>query len=150
MPSRCQPMVQLPGRHDYRLGRQHTEIVALLKDYEMALNAADTDAVTALYTDDAVVSAPDAPPSVGLQAVRNSYVGTFNAIHTALKFDIAEVKLVSNEGAFARSTSSGSITIVANGAQVPAGFQELFVLRKQRGEWKIARYSFSSTLPAAK
>lgn len=49
-----------------------------------------------------------------------------------------------------RTTSTGVIKILANGAEVPEGNQELFVLRKKDGQWKIARYSFSSFLPASK
>ncbi len=42
------------------------------------------------------------------------------------------------------------VKILANGAQVPGSNQELFVLHKSQGRWKIARYSFSSVLQPAK
>ena len=34
--------------------------------------------------------------------------------------------------------------------EVPGSNQELFLLRKTDGQWKIARYSFSSTVRPAK
>jgi hypothetical protein len=49
-----------------------------------------------------------------------------------------------------RTTSTGVVKILANGAEVPGGNQELFVLRKTNGDWKIARYSFSSVLKSAR
>ena len=67
----------------------------------------------------------------------------------ALTFEIAEVNVVSSNWAFLRSTSNGSITILASGAQIPSSNHELFVLHKSQGSWKLARYSFSSVLPSA-
>ena len=49
-----------------------------------------------------------------------------------------------------RTTSTGVVKILANGAEVPGSNQELFLLRKIDGQWKIARYSFSSILRSAK
>jgi uncharacterized protein (TIGR02246 family) len=102
-----------------------------------------------LYTDDAVLLAPGAPSAVGINAVRAAYTGIFQAIDIDLTFKIAEVKVVSPDWAFLRSTSNGVVTILANGAQISSSNQELFVLHKSQGRWKIARYSFSSVLPSA-
>ncbi len=113
-------------------------IEEVLKSYERSLNASDVAGVVQLYTDDAVLLAPEAPSAVGIEAVRNAYTG------------IAEVKLLSPEWAFLRSNSKGVVKILANGAQVPGGSQELFVLHKSQGRWKIARYSFSSVLQPGK
>jgi uncharacterized protein (TIGR02246 family) len=122
---------------------------AVLKSYEQALNASDIEGVVQLYTDDAVVLAPNAPSAVGIDAVRATYTGIFQAIDIDLTFKVAEVNVVSPNWAFLRSTSNGSITILANGAQIPSSNQELFVLQNVHGRWKLARYSFSSILPSA-
>jgi len=133
-------------------GRFHSQDVAeieqVLKKYEQALNASDVKSVLKLYTDDAVFMVPGSPSSVGIQAVERAYVGTFQAIRLNLNFQIAELHLLSPEWAFLRSTSSGQVTIVANGAVIPSANQELFLLRKVHGQWKLARYSLSSTLPS--
>ena len=121
----------------------------MLKSYERALNAGDVEGVVQLFTDDAAVLAPNAPSAVGIDAVRATYTGIFEAIDIDLTFDIAEVNAVSPDWAFLRSTSHGTVTNRANGAQIPGRTQELFVLHKSQGRWKLARYSFSSTLPAA-
>ena len=127
---------------------QRAQIEGVLSSYEKALNASDVDAVVELYTDDAVLLAANSEPAVGIDAVRQAYVGIFEAIDIDLKFAVAEVILASPDWAFLRSTGSGTITINANGAVVPGASQELFVLHKVRGVWKFARYSFSSRLPA--
>ena len=125
-------------------------IEEVLKSYERSLNASDVAGVVQLYTDDAVLLAPEAPSAVGIEAVRNAYTGIFQAIAINITFEIAEVKLLSPEWAFLRSNSKGVVKILANGAQVPGGSQELFVLHKSQGRWKIARYSFSSVLQPGK
>jgi uncharacterized protein (TIGR02246 family) len=129
---------------------QRAEIEQLLNKYEHALNTSDVNAAVQLYTDDGVFMAPENPTAVGTQVLREAYAGVFQAIALKLKFQIAEAKLLSPEWAMLRTTSSGTVKIVANGAEVPGSNQELFLLRKMGGQWKIARYSFSSVLPRAK
>jgi uncharacterized protein (TIGR02246 family) len=128
--------------------RQRAAITAVLKSYERALNAGDVEGVARLYTDDAVVLAPNAPSAVGIDAVRAAYTGIFRTIGLDLTFKVAEVNVVAPNWAFLRSTSNGVVTILANGAQIPSSNQELFVLHRSHGGWRLARYSFSSTLPS--
>ncbi len=132
------------GRHD------RVEIERLLKNYEQALNAGDVQGVVRLYTDDAVLLAPESPSAVGLQSVQAAYAATFQAIGLNISFQIAELKPLSRDWALLRTNSTGSIRINANGASVPEGNQELFLLQSRQGQWKIARYSFSTSLPAAR
>jgi uncharacterized protein (TIGR02246 family) len=128
--------------------RQTAAIEAVLRSYERSLNAGDVEGVAKLYTDDAVLLAPNAPSAVGIKAVRAAYTATFRTIELDLTFKIAEVTVVSPGWAFLRSTSHGVVTILANGAQMPSSNHELFVLHKSQGRWKLARYSFASALPA--
>ncbi|MBO9695276.1 MAG: SgcJ/EcaC family oxidoreductase [Sphingopyxis sp.] len=123
-------------------------IEQLLRNYEQALNASDADAVMGLYASDGVFMPQHSPSSVGSKAVRAAYVQVFNTIRLKVRFDIAEIEQVAPQWAFARTNSSGTATVKANGRSGPEGNQELFVLQKQRsGEWKIARYAFSTTNP---
>jgi uncharacterized protein (TIGR02246 family) len=144
---------QLPSSHSHQryqsAAQQRAAIKAVLKNYEQALNASDVEGVVKLYTDDAVLLPPNAPSAVGIDAVRATYTGIFQANSIDLTFEIAEVKVVSPDWAFLRSTSNGTVTILATGAHVPSSNHELFVLHKTQGGWKLARYSFSSVLPAA-
>lgn len=123
-------------------------IHAVLARYEQALNDSDTDAVMSLYTDDGVFMPQHFPSSVGSSAVRAAYDGVFATIKLSVEFDIAEVRQVSPQWAFARTNSAGTVTVLADGSGGPEANQELFVFEKAAsGDWKIARYCFSTTNP---
>ena len=130
--------------------RQQAQIEQLLSKYEQALNTSDVTAAVQLYTDDGVFMAPENPAAVGTDVLRKAYTGVFQAIALKLKFQIVETQLLSPAWAVLRTTSTGTVKILANGAEVPGGNQELFVLHKTKGQWKIARYAFNSTLRSAK
>jgi len=129
---------------------QRAQIEQLLSKYEQALNSSDVKAAVELYTDDGVLMAPENPAAVGTKVLQQAYAGIFEAIALKLKFQIAETQLLSPEWALLRTTSTGVVKILADGAEVPGSNQELFLLRKTDGQWKIARYSFSSTVRPAK
>ncbi|WP_428427151.1 YybH family protein [Pararhizobium sp.] len=120
----------------------------VLRTYEKALNGSDTDAVMQLYAPDGVFMPQHSPSSVGADAVRTAYQNVFGAIRLSVRFDIAEIVQVAPEWAFARTNSSGTVTILANGQTSAEANQELFVLQKlSSADWKIARYGFSTTNP---
>ncbi len=123
------------------------QIEATLEGYERVLNASDVDGILELYTEDGVFMAPNIPSAVGIQQVEAAYTGAFQAIDLNVEFDIVEIKVISDDWAFARTNSSGTTTINATGDKVPEGNQELFVLQNIDGDWKIARYAFSTTNP---
>jgi uncharacterized protein (TIGR02246 family) len=123
-------------------------IRAVLTRYEEALNASDTNAVMALYADHGVFMPQHFPSAVGSTAVRNAYDGVFKAIKLDVAFEVVEVHQMSPTWAFARTNSSGIVKVLANGFGGPEANQELFVLEKtESGDWKIARYCFSTTNP---
>ena len=120
----------------------------VLARYESALNASDTDAVMQLYTEDGVFMPQHFPSAVGSDAVRQAYNGVFSTIRLSVRFDIVEVEPVSSDWAFARTNSAGTVTILADDTGGPEANQELFLFRRtDSGEWKIARYCFSTTNP---
>ena len=123
------------------------QIEAALKGYEQVLNASDVDGVLKLYTEDGVFMSPNNPSAVGIQQVEAAYTGAFQAIDLNVEFDIVEIEVISDDWAFARTNSTGTITINATGDKFAEGNQELFVLQKIDGDWKIARYGFSTTNP---
>ncbi len=122
-------------------------IEAVLKGYERVLNASDVAGVVKLYTKDGVFMSPNNPSAVGIHQVEAAYTGAFQAIDLNVEFDIVEVEVISDDWAFARTNSTGTITINATGDKFAEGNQELFVLQKIDGNWKIARYGFSTTNP---
>ncbi len=122
-------------------------IETVLKGYERVLNASDVAGVVKLYTEDGVFMSPNNPSAVGIHQVEAAYTGAFQAIDLNVEFDIVEVEVISDDWAFARTNSTGTITINATGDKFAEGNQELFVLQKIDGNWKIARYGFSTTNP---
>jgi uncharacterized protein (TIGR02246 family) len=129
--------------------QQSAAIKTVLTSYQRALNASDVEGVARLFTDNAVLLAPNAPTAAGITAVRTAYTDIFTTIDLDLTFKIAEVDVVSPDWAFLRSSSHGVVTILANGKQIPSSNHELFVLHRAHGHWKLARYSFSSVLPGS-
>ncbi|TVY54278.1 hypothetical protein LCER1_G002810 [Lachnellula cervina] len=115
-------------------------ITAVLKQYQDALNASSTPDVMKLYAADGAFMAQHFPTAMGTEAVH------FDAITLSVVFNIIEVVPLTDEWAFARTASAGTTKVKAGGGGSEAN-QELFVMRKVYGVWKIARYCFSTTNP---
>lgn len=123
-------------------------VTALLAKYNEALNASSTDAAMPLYAEDGVFMPPYGQSAVGSAAVRKAYDAVFKAITLNVKFTIAEIVELGPGWAFARTNSAGTTTDHATGTKSAEGNQELFIFKQDRdGDWKIARYSFSTTNP---
>jgi uncharacterized protein (TIGR02246 family) len=122
-------------------------IAAVLTSYQAALGRSDADGIARLFTTDGVLMAQESPSAVGAEAVGQAYGAMFGVIGLDIRFEIAEVRPLAPEWAFARTTSSGTIEIKASGARLPEANQELFIFQKVDGTWKIARYCFCTTNP---
>ena len=122
-------------------------VAAVLAKYEDALNQSDIDAVMKLYAFDGVFMPQNSPSSVGANAVRKAYDAVFKAIKLTVKFNVAEVVEMAPNWVLARTNSAGTVKVYATGGGGPEANQELFVFQKIDGEWKIARYCFSTTNP---
>ncbi|EXJ81512.1 hypothetical protein A1O1_07576 [Capronia coronata CBS 617.96] len=122
-------------------------ISELLHAYGAALDKGNVDETVALYTDDGVFMAPGYQPMVGTEALRKSYERVFASTRLDIEFDLLEIVITSAEWAFARSTATGTKLFIQRGDSEPHANQELFILRKVDGSWKIARYAFSSMKP---
>jgi uncharacterized protein (TIGR02246 family) len=125
-----------------------TAIGNVMSSYESALNASNTEAAMLLYAEDGVFMAPNNQSAVGKASVRQAYDAVFKAITLKVKFTIAELVVMSPQWAFVRTNSTGTQKINATGATSREANQELFILKKgDDGQWRIARYSFSTTNP---
>jgi uncharacterized protein (TIGR02246 family) len=122
-------------------------ITDLLSKYQDALNQSSTQEVMKLYASDGVFMPQNSPSSVGAEAVRKAYDAVFDAITLKVKFEIAEVRQLNPDWAFARTNSAGSVKVHATNETSAEGNQELFLFQKIGGEWKIARYCFSTINP---
>lgn len=124
------------------------KIKALLATYNVALNSSKTDLVMPLYMSDGVFMPPYSESAIGEAAVRKAYDEVFETRKFDVKFNLAELVVLSPEWAFGRTNSAGHTTNPKTGVQSSEGNQELFIFRKDSDSaWKIARYSFSPTRP---
>jgi uncharacterized protein (TIGR02246 family) len=117
----------------------------LLAQYNGALNKASTTDVMALYAQDCIFMPPFSPSAVGMGAVQGSYDAVFDELMFDVKFDIQEIVQLAPTWAYARTNSSGTTRHSSTGGTTSEANQELFILTKESGAWKIARYSFSPT-----
>jgi uncharacterized protein (TIGR02246 family) len=133
---------------DQMVDSDEKAIAAILARFQAALNAPNMEGALSLYAPDAVAMAPNNPSNVGIDAIRKAYTAGFGVMTLNVVFNILEIHVMSPTWAFARCTSAGTMKIHATGTSLPEANQELFVFQKVDGAWKIARYSFSTTLPA--
>ncbi|KAF5607484.1 steroid delta5-4-isomerase [Fusarium pseudoanthophilum] len=125
-------------------------ITAVLHAYGSALKERNVKETVALYTSDGVIMPPHFSASAGTQALTETYERIFNSIQLTITFDIDEIVLMSPEWAFARTTAEGTKTMLQTQTSEPHSNQELFILKKEGGSWKIARYAFSTMKPLVK
>jgi uncharacterized protein (TIGR02246 family) len=131
-------------------GQPDAQAVAAIRHaihrYETALNANDIDTILGLYGSEPVFMPQHAPALVGRDAVRAGYQQVFETLKLNIRFEIHEVQQA-GDWAWARTTSAGRTRILAAGAEVAEGNNELFVFRLENGAWKIHRYLFSTNRP---
>ena len=124
------------------------DIVNVIKAYEKALNASDTAAALALYGEDPIFMPQYSGALTGRDAVQAGYDHVFNTLKLNVTFTVHEV-VEMGDLAYVRTTSGGQTEILAKKASVKEGNNELFIFRKEHGNWKIHRYLFASTNPPA-
>ena len=117
-----------------------------LKAYEKALNTNDIETILGLYGQAPVFMPQHAPALVGRDAVRAGYRQVFETIQLNVAFTIHEVELL-GDTAWARTSSAGRTRILAAGVEVAEGNNELFIFKKEDGQWKIHRYLFATSNP---
>jgi uncharacterized protein (TIGR02246 family) len=120
---------------------------ATLQAYADALNRKDTEAIVKIYADDGVFMAQGFPTAIGTDAIRKLYTTIFGLITLKVVFTIEEAVQAGEQYVWARTSSKGTNTVLADGSQSAEGNQELFVLKKVDDSWRIARYCFSTVNP---
>ena len=123
-------------------------IEVLLKTYEKALNTNDIESILELYGRDPVFMPQHAPALVGREAVRAGYRQVFDTIKLYVAFTIHEIEEL-GDTAWARTSSAGRTRILSAGIEVEEGNNEVFVFKRENGDWRIHRYLFSTTQPRA-
>lgn len=123
-------------------------IETLLHDYETALNSNDIETILSLYSSEPVFMPQHAPAMVGRSAVRAAYQNVFDMIKLNVVFTTHEIE-IHGDTAWARTSSAGRTRILAADVEVDEGNNEMFVFKRDSGEWKIHRYLFSTNQPRA-
>jgi len=122
------------------------EITNLLKAYENALNSHDPKAVMALYGSDPIFIPQNAEAFIGREAVQARYQQGSQAIKVNVVFTIHEI-VEMGDLAYGRSTSAGQLEVLATHKISREANNELFVFRREQGQWKIHRYMFAAANP---
>lgn len=123
-------------------------IKQLIKKYETALNQNDLDTILALYGSEPVFMPQHAPALVGRDAVRAGYRQVFDTLKLNIAFEISEIEEV-GDWAWARTSSAGRTRVLVAGVEITEGNNELFIFRREGGEWRIHRYLFATNQPRA-
>jgi len=121
-------------------------IKEVIDQYGKSLNASDTESILKLYGKDPIFMPQHAPAQVGRDQVRGAYKQVFDTIKLNVEFTVHEIEEF-GDLAYARTSSAGKTTIRENNAIVNEGNNEIFVFRKEDGDWKIHRYIFSTSNP---
>lgn len=119
-------------------------IEKLIRNYGEAINSSDVSKVLEVYTTDGVLMPLGAATATGAEELKGTYEYVFNTVKLNLEFTILEITVDKNY-AIVRSESSGTTTILASDESVPDAYRELFVVKKQNGEWKITRYMYNKS-----
>jgi len=120
-----------------------TDIKALLKTYEQALNDGDVDKILSLYAKDGVFMPSEKPTTVGQAQVKVAYQHVFNDLDLDIGFNIDEIER-HGDIAIVRTVSDGQIKLLKKNITVKNHTRELFVLKRINKDWKIYRYMFNS------
>jgi uncharacterized protein (TIGR02246 family) len=123
------------------------EITKQLKAYENSLNTSDAEAAMALYGSDPIFMAEYANAFIGRDAVRRGYEQVFKTLKLNVIFTVHEIVSMGGDLAYARTTSAGKQEMLATRKMSAEANNELFIFRKEGGQWKIHRYLFASTNP---
>lgn len=118
----------------------------LIQRYETALNNSDTARILELYSSRPTFMPQHAPAQVGREAVQQAYQQVFANIDLDIRFETHELEVL-GDTAWARTSSAGQTTILANNAVITEGNNELFVFKKENGDWKIYQYLFATNQP---
>jgi uncharacterized protein (TIGR02246 family) len=122
------------------------DIVNVMRAYEKSLNTSDTQAALALYGDDPVFMPQFSTALSGRDAVKAGYDHVFGAIKLNVSFTIHEI-VEMGDLAYVRTTSAGKTELLNSKTTVQEANNELFIFRKEKGNWKIHRYLFASCNP---
>ncbi|MFV0530020.1 MAG: YybH family protein [Flavobacteriales bacterium] len=132
----------LIGNNVQAQSKDKIAVKKVVTTYFDALNAGNVEKATALFTKNGVLLAQGAPTATGSEQINGTFNYVFDNFSYSLKVSIEAVNLQGNY-AIVSSTSTGSFVIKAKNETVSADYRETFILQKEEGVWKIARYMYN-------
>ncbi len=124
--------------------KDEQEAKEVVETYFKALNESNAEKILALYHKDSVFLPNNAPAVRGIDEIRKTYRSLFGQIKLNTKHVYHHVS-VHGDVAVVESKADGILTIFDTKTEVSANDNELFVLRKIEGKWKIDRYMFNGS-----
>jgi ketosteroid isomerase-like protein len=119
------------------------EFQKILETYSAALDANDVETLVGLYGPNGAFMPEGMKAVVGHDALRASYKIIFATLKVGLKFSLQEAEQSGDLG-WARALSTGTVKVLATGAETQQSFNLLVVFRREGGAWKIRSYLYAS------
>ncbi len=127
------------GRVELDPAADEAAVVELIRQTELANNAADTLGWVALFDEGAVYMPPGAPEVTTREGLMEAAALGFGGYAAAISITPAEI-VVQGDWAFARSQVTGTVTPRTGGEPIPVDVKQLAIYHRQvNGEWRIAR-----------
>jgi len=124
------------------------EFQKILETYSVALDANDVETLVGLFSPDGVFMREGMKAAVGQDALRASYKSVFATLKVGLTFRLQEAEQSGDLG-WARALSTGTVKVLATGAETQNSFNQLVVFRREGGAWKIRSYLYASDRTAS-
>jgi uncharacterized protein (TIGR02246 family) len=125
------------------MSAREEQIRDLMDTYQRSLTTSDAALAASCYAGDGVFMPTGLPTASGGE-LEAAYRQIFQAIRLDVTFSIDELKVASDDSAYALTRSNGIQTVLATGSESAEANREIFVFRRTTDDgWKIARYMFN-------
>jgi len=116
----------------------------IMDNYAAALASGDVEALVGLYSPKGVFMREEMKAVVGQDALRAAYKEVFATLNMNLQFTVREAE-EAGDMAWLRSVSKGTVKLLKTGVETKQGYNQLIVLRREGGAWKIRAYLYGSS-----
>ena len=115
------------------------DIKNLITTYFKKLNDADAESISSLYSEDGIIMPPGLPTVSGREQVKKFYGMALGKKKFNMVTEVAEIIEDTNLTVVRTLSKGTSVTIETNQTNKEDS-KELFVLKREGSEWKIARF----------
>ncbi|BCF92639.1 MULTISPECIES: YybH family protein [Paraburkholderia] len=133
----------LPFSTDPQVLARQREVYDVVDRYQNGLNTKDTDAIVNLFADNSVAEWNDKTTYATRQQKIDGYNALFRKVNFSTQFAYDAIDVDGDIG-IVRTHHHVGATYIEKGKKVADHNRELFVLRRQDGQWKIILYMFNT------